>query len=106
MLINNLHSKNLKVIHFLNVNISDGGSTTIALKNGVPARSLLNNVASRRGLSPGCIDWLLLNEGSNTDSLSLDADSMCLSGRHIRGELRVTFRCVRYRIDNFKYYRQ
>ncbi|CAG5087186.1 Oidioi.mRNA.OKI2018_I69.PAR.g11476.t2.cds [Oikopleura dioica] len=74
------------------IHFSDGGSTTIALKSGVPARSLLNNVASRRGLSPGCIDWLLLNEGSNTDSLSLDADSMCLSGRHIRGELRVTFR--------------
>jgi len=74
------------------IHFSDGGSTTIALKTGVPARSLLNNVASRRGLSPGCIDWLLLNEGSNTDSLSLDADSMCLSGRHIRGELRVTFR--------------
>ena len=71
---------------------SDGGSTTIALKSGTTARNILNGVATRRGLSTGCIDWLLLNEGSNMDSLSLDADSMCLAGRHIRGELRVTFR--------------
>ena len=41
----------------------------------------------------GCIDWLLLNEGNNQEtSLSLENDSSCLSGRQIRGELRVTFR--------------
>ena len=102
---------------------SDGGSTTIAPKSGITARQLLTSVATRRGLSPGkqnreknvfyfysfyywflwckwpflgCIDWLLLNEGLNQESLSLENDSTCLSGRHIRGELRVTFRYVTF----------
>merc|ERR1711990_18430 len=74
------------------IHFSDGGSTTIAPKSGITARQLLTSVATRRGLSPGCIDWLLLNEGLNQGSLSLENDSTCLSGRHIRGELRVTFR--------------
>jgi len=75
------------------IHFSDGGSTTIAPRPGMTARQLLTSVAQRRGLSPGCIDWLLLNEGTTQEtSLSLENDSSCLSGRQIRGELRVTFR--------------
>lgn len=73
------------------IHFSDGKNITVTLKEGIIVNDLLKDVALYHGVDNQNVDWLLIGENSS-EEMTMERDCMVLKDKHIKAEMRVTFR--------------
>lgn len=73
------------------IHFSDGKNCNVTLRAGITVSEMLKEVAAYNQVDNQMVDWLLIGENS-ADELTMEQDSLVLKDKHIRAEMRVTFR--------------
>ena len=73
------------------VHFSDGKNIVVRLQTDLLVSEILEDLGKRFGLERDQVDWVMVGE-THESPLSMDENSTALKDKHIRAEMRVTFR--------------